>query len=117
MRSKYVESNNINNGYGVNQVIPIYKFEFVPEVMWIDWHGEMKKFCLISVKKTLTEPGEEFKVLHPISDYIMSRQIKHYEQIGKGIRKWNDKEFPIEKKLLLVNEVFLAALRTNIFKK
>ncbi len=58
---------------GINQVVPIYKFEFVPDVMWIDWYGEQKKFCLISVKKTIIETGQEFKVLHPISEYILSR--------------------------------------------
>jgi integrase len=58
----------------LNNLVPIYKYEFFTDVMWIDWYGEnKKKFCLISVRRINIETGATVKVIHPISEYLLTR--------------------------------------------
>jgi integrase len=58
-----------------NNILPIYKYEFFTDVMWIDWYGEnqKKKFCLISVRRTNLETDATVKLIHPVSEYLLIR--------------------------------------------
>jgi hypothetical protein len=66
MKIDLIEGNKTNN------VLPIYKYEFFTDVMWIDWYEDKrKKFCLISVRRKNIETGATVKVIHPISEYLL----------------------------------------------
>ncbi|WJE54396.1 hypothetical protein QRE66_09255 [Bacillus cereus] len=54
-------------------VLPMYKFEFFTDIMWIDWYGDEKKFALISVRRIDQESGATVKVIHPVSEFLLSK--------------------------------------------
>ena len=66
--------NQINQGTNENiSILPIYKYKFFTDVMWIKWGNHKKKFALISVRRINEANGAIVKVIHPISEFILSK--------------------------------------------
>ncbi|MGR9048236.1 hypothetical protein ACQ4XT_06395 [Halobacillus faecis] len=58
-------------------LLPMHKYEFFTDVMWVKWYGAEKKFALVSVRKVNNENGATVKVIHPVSQFLLSRYSSH----------------------------------------
>ncbi|EJR42295.1 MULTISPECIES: hypothetical protein [Bacillus cereus group] len=83
-----VMSEDVNGSLEKNNVLPVYKYEFFTDVIWIDnWYGTEKKFALISVRRINKESGAIVKVIHPLSEFILS---KHGNNDYNTMKKYAD---------------------------
>jgi hypothetical protein len=82
-----MSDNNLIYKLDSPDVLPFYKFEFFSDPIWIDWYGRTKKkFCLISIRRTNMATGEQVKIIHPVSEYILSRySSREYNTMKKNV--------------------------------
>lgn len=65
-------------------VLPNYKYRFFTDIMWIKWGSQEKKIALISVKRINIKNGAIVKIIHPISEFILSKYTsKNYNTMKK----------------------------------